>query len=78
MFLNVEAKQATIFWMPIIEEEERGIGYFKYEIGKLTYESEFSNIHFIAEGVRKKETTKTTPKQIKYTLMVSDSSYALK
>lgn len=64
---------ATVLWMPLIEAEERGVGYFKYFIGKLEYRSKFNNIEFLIGGVYKGKDTKTVVKNIIYTLYVTNS-----
>lgn len=64
---------ATVLWMPLIEAEERGVGYFKYFIGKLEYRSKFNNIEFLIGGVYKAKDTKTVVKNIIYTLYVTNS-----
>ncbi len=64
---------ATVLWMPLIEAEERGVGYFKYFIGKLEYRSQFNNIEFLIGGVYQGKDTKTVVKNIIYTLYVTNS-----
>lgn len=59
--------------MPLSEENERGIGYFKYKIGDLGYSSNFNNINFNIGGVYKDKKTATKVKKVKYTLFVSNS-----
>lgn len=44
VYLDISAEMATVLWMPIVEKEERGVGYFKYNIGGLEYSSKFNNI----------------------------------
>jgi hypothetical protein len=44
MFLRVNAKLATLLWMPFDAKKERGVGYYKYSIGKLSYKTSFNNI----------------------------------
>ena len=73
MFLQVRGNLSTILWMPMIEEEDRGMGYTNYEIGKLSYSVEFNNIHFKIGGVKKSQHTKTQVKSIKYNFMISPS-----
>ena len=73
MFLQVKGNLSTILWMPMIEEEDRGMGYSNYAIGKLSYTSEFNNIHFKIGGVKTSKRPKTQVKSIKYTLMISPS-----
>ena len=35
LYVDVLAEMATFLWMPLIQSEERGVGYFKYAIGNL-------------------------------------------
>lgn len=39
--------------MPLSEHKERGIGYYKYAIGKLNYATGFNTIKFMVGGVFK-------------------------
>jgi len=68
---------ATVLWMPLIEKEERGIGYFKYKIGDLGYSSNFNNIDFKIGGIFQDKETATKVKKVKYTLFVSSSKEIL-
>lgn len=68
---------ATVLWMPLVEAEERGVGYFKYSIGKLEYKSKFNMIEFLIGGVYRSKQTNTTVQKIVYTLYVSNSKTAL-
>jgi hypothetical protein len=75
--LDVVAEMATILWMPINSTQERGIGYFKYAIGGLGYDSRFNAIDFKIGSVYKSGTTATKPKIVKYTLFLSNSKELL-
>jgi hypothetical protein len=35
LYIEVLAEMATVLWMPIHDSQERGVGYFKYSIGRL-------------------------------------------
>lgn len=51
LYLEIVSEIATILWMPLIEKEERGIGYFKYKIGDLGYSSNFNKLDFKIGGI---------------------------
>lgn len=51
LFLKVKVGFGSLLWMPLSEQKERGIGYYKYAIGKLAYETSFNNIKFKFGGV---------------------------
>jgi type 1 glutamine amidotransferase len=71
--MRVKAELATLLWMPMNEQKERGIGYYKYAIGKLGYTTGFNKIQFIIGGVYKSRPTNTSVQSVKYTLYISNS-----
>ena len=77
LYLRVKADMATMIWTPLVPAKERGVGYFKYSIGELEYESVFNNIKFKVGAVHTTKETNTTVKRIKYTLYISNSKEEL-
>jgi hypothetical protein len=72
LFLKVKAEMATLLWMPLIEQKERGIGYYKYQIGNLIHTVRPRTIQFTIGGVYKIHPSNTTLHEIKYTLYISN------
>lgn len=68
---------ATLLWMPLSENKERGIGYYKYAIGKLGYTTGFNTIKFLIGGVYKSKETNTSVQSVRYTLHISNSRDSL-
>jgi methionine salvage enolase-phosphatase E1 len=46
MLLRINSPLALVRWLPIKEEEEKGIGYYLYSAGSLKYDSVFGEIQF--------------------------------
>jgi hypothetical protein len=72
LFVKVRAEMATLFWMPVNEQKEQGIGYYKYAIGSLGYSTSFNKILFTIGGLFKTRATNTTVESVKYTLYISN------
>lgn len=76
MLLRVTAPLALIRWLPVNQEEEKGLGYYLYKAGTLTYDSVFRELSFEVEPLKftkKKVQTKTKIVNIKYNLYISSS-----
>ena len=81
LLLNIKAKLALVRWLPVDQNDQKGIGYYLYEAGTMKYDSVFKEIHFIVEPLKlsKKNTqTKTKIMDIKYNLYISTSEDELK
>lgn len=46
MLLSINSPLALVRWLPIKEDEEKGIGYYLYSAGSLKYDSVFGEIQF--------------------------------
>ncbi len=77
-FLKIKSDLSIIRWLPIDEITERGLGYFKYGVGELRYETSENDIQIKWESVKKNKDTNTTVKNISYKLFISDSVANLK
>ena len=78
ILLSVKSPLALIRWLPIKEEEEKGIGYYLYAAGSLKYDSVFGSVMFIVEPLKlaKKKfsaTTKTKIVDVRYNFYISDN-----
>jgi hypothetical protein len=77
LYIDVVADMATVLWMPIDPNRERGIGYFKYAIGGLEYSTRFNKIDFKVGSVYNSKNTSTKPLLVKYTLFIANSKELL-
>ena len=77
-FLKIKSDLSIIRWLPIDEITERGLGYFKYKVGDLKYETSQDDIQIKWDSVQKNKDTNTTVKSITYKLFISDSIANLK
>lgn len=74
LLLSVSSPLSLIRWLPIKQQEEKGIGYYLYSAGSLKYDSSFGTIEFVVKPLKSlSKKTKTKIADIKYNLYVSDS-----
>lgn len=73
LFLKVKLDFGSLLWMPLNEQKERGVGYYKYSIGNLAYTTGFNTIKFLIGGVFKAKETNTSVQSVKYNLHISNS-----
>ena len=69
----MKAPLATLAWTSLDVDKEKGVGYFKYAIGDLEYDSLFQKIDFKIGSVYRSKETETAVQSIKYTLYLSNS-----
>ncbi len=55
------------------EEKEIGIGYMKYSIGDIRYETAFKKIKIYFDAIKNIKNTRTVVKEVIYTLFISNS-----
>lgn len=77
-FLRVKSPLSIIRWLPIDEIKERGLGYFKYKVGDLQYETDIDDIHVKWDAISKDKDTNTTVMGIRYRIYISDNLANLK
>ena len=72
LYVKVKAEKATLVWIPLNPEKERGVGYFKYNIGNIQYSSKFNKIDFLLGSVFQQKETQTVVRSIRYILYISN------
>ena len=81
LLVKVNAPLALIRWLPVNQDDEKGLGYYLYEAGSLKYDSVFREVSFIVEPLKlakKNIKTKTRIVDIRYNLYISNSEEDLK
>jgi hypothetical protein len=71
--MEVKGELSTVSWMPMDEKKDMGLGYMKYGIGELDYDSVFNKIEFSIGGVKQKKSTSNHVEILIYNLYISNS-----
>jgi hypothetical protein len=77
-FLKIKSDLSIMRWLPIDEITERGLGYFKYSVGDLSYSTDQDNIVIKWDSVKQNKETNTTVTSVSYKLFISDNMANLK
>lgn len=78
ILFSVEAELALMRWFAIDQSQEKGLGYYIYKAGSVSYDSSFRIIDVTIEPIKAIRQTNTTLESVVYNLYISDSQQDLK
>lgn len=73
-FVKVNSAHSIVRWLPIDFDNQRGLGYMKYQSGDLKYSSKFKEISVQYQPLKELKATNGKIKEVEYYLYISNSS----